>query len=65
MYRIGNAAVCNMEKSPVPYAPHHKYTIYKQGSKMVKAKQSSLEVKVKAALMISKVGQKLPPFMIF
>ena len=31
MYGIADTAVCNMDKTPIPYAPHHKYTIAKKG----------------------------------
>ena len=34
-----------MDKVPVRYAPHYKYKNAKKGSKLVKAKQSSMEVK--------------------
>ena len=65
MYVIAEAAVCNMDKNPISYAPHHKYTISKRGTKLIKAKWLLSEVKITAALTTSKAGQKLTPSMIF
>ena len=51
--------VYNMDKIPMPYMPHHKYTFAKKGLKLVKATRLSSGVKVMTALIVSNLGYKL------